>query len=82
MRPNAWYPAVGWRAYAAGDIDAHLARVAERTHPNPPAARQIRVRALTANWCMAGQPVTPGEIYAVSENEVVSLEMRGKARRV
>lgn len=53
-----------------------------RRHPTPPNPPPIRVCALTANWLMAGRPVTVGEVYSVSANEAHRLVFVNKAEFV
>ena len=52
-----------------------------RRAPNPPATKFVRVEALSATWCVGGQPVEVGKHYSVAEHDVDLLELRGKARR-
>ena len=50
--------------------------------PFPLEAPHVKVEALTSNWCIAGQPVEPGETYAVSAGDAQRLIDLGKARVV
>ena len=53
-----------------------------RSYPAPPQQPPVRVEALTANWCMAGEVVTVGNTYLVPGHEADRLEWVGKAKRV
>jgi len=66
-------------------IEAHLRgefpQPPGRRYPAPP-TKLVRVEALTATWCVGGQPVEVGQVYTVAEHDVDLLELRGKGRRI
>jgi hypothetical protein len=50
--------------------------------PTPPAEATVKVRALTANWCMRGEVVVVGHVYHVPATAARALIYLGKAAEV